>query len=48
MPVAGRLLRGDDFVLPQRLTDHGEDGGLFGLRFRPPWGETTRACLEVG
>jgi uncharacterized protein YydD (DUF2326 family) len=23
----------DEFVLPQRLTDHGEDGGLFGLRF---------------
>src|SRR5262249_37364386 len=27
----GRLI--DDFVLPQRLTDHAEDGGLFGLRF---------------
>ncbi|AUI62998.1 DUF2326 domain-containing protein [Amycolatopsis sp. BJA-103] len=23
----------EDFVLPQRLTDHGEDGGLFGIRF---------------
>ncbi|ROP37238.1 DUF2326 domain-containing protein [Saccharothrix texasensis] len=23
----------DDFVLPQRLTDYGEDGGLFGLKF---------------
>ncbi|MFJ8814839.1 DUF2326 domain-containing protein [Amycolatopsis thermoflava] len=23
----------EDFVLPERLTDHGEDGGLFGLRF---------------
>ncbi|MEV8609470.1 DUF2326 domain-containing protein [Amycolatopsis sp. NPDC051373] len=27
----GRVL--EDFVLPERLTDHGEDGGLFGLRF---------------
>ncbi|WP_258953423.1 DUF2326 domain-containing protein [Lentzea californiensis] len=23
----------EDFVLPERLTDHGDDGGLFGLRF---------------
>lgn len=27
----GRVI--EDFVLPERLTDHGEDGGLFGLRF---------------
>lgn len=23
----------EDYVLPERLTDHGDDGGLFGLRF---------------
>lgn len=23
----------EDFVLPERLTDHGDDDGLFGLRF---------------
>jgi uncharacterized protein YydD (DUF2326 family) len=23
----------DEYILPQRLTDYGEDGGLFGLRF---------------
>lgn len=27
----GRVI--EDFLLPERLTDHGEDGGLFGLRF---------------
>jgi uncharacterized protein YydD (DUF2326 family) len=27
----GRII--DEFVLPQRLTGHGDDGGLFGLRF---------------
>jgi uncharacterized protein YydD (DUF2326 family) len=27
----GRVI--EDFVLPERLTDYGEDGGLFGLRF---------------